>query len=94
MIENLNIYFSDEEKELFPEKFSISSLCSKKEEFNCNLSNIGNIGIVQEIFFYFLLKYLLNLILDETNEQQNHSPLNNSIGCRLLNLEKLLDQEL
>lgn len=38
MIENLNIYFSDEEKELFPEKFSIS-------DFNCNLSNIGNINI-------------------------------------------------
>lgn len=29
MIENLNIYFSDEEKELFPKIFSISDLYYK-----------------------------------------------------------------
>lgn len=43
MLDAFTLNFSDEEKELFPEKFSISSLCSKQEneDFNINLSNIG-----------------------------------------------------
>lgn len=73
-----------EERELLPEIFSVSSLCSKHEndDFNINLSNTGTIPSL-----------LLLSFSEEANNshQKSHS---NSIVFRLNNLEKLLDQEL